>query len=193
MLAFYAAWFINIFLYGMRSPLEPVGTTKYVLELVIVGPFLREQINQLLAEQGYSDVMRVTSAPGLAELSDREQVIATSTLHEVAQLSQTMARKYRPVGSSWRWKDNIVAISLRSIASCRIGLWVKALASFRDVHIMISAPMEYATRDFILHLFEKFCETVLQVSPDAAPPNTDSISVDDGRQNSGSSSLEASL
>ena len=46
-LAFYAAWFINIVLYGIRDPLEPIAATKYVLERVVVGPFLREQIVSL--------------------------------------------------------------------------------------------------------------------------------------------------
>ena len=90
-LAFSAAFLLDMLMFGTRPPLEPVGATRQVLERVVIGPFLREHINQLLAEQGYTDVMRVTSAPGLAELSDREQVITTDTLDELARLSQTMS------------------------------------------------------------------------------------------------------
>jgi hypothetical protein len=165
LLALDAACLLHMLMYGPRQSLEPVGATRQVLERVVIGPFLREQINQLLAEQGYTDVMRVTSAPGLAELSDREQVITTDTLDELARLSQTMSTG--SIGLSGPRGVGKTTL-LRYFCDPSLGVVAdagrQAVVSSRDLHIMVSAPVEYDTKDFVLHLFERFCETVLQAS-----------------------------
>jgi hypothetical protein len=168
--AFYVVLLVNMMLYGARTPLEPVGPSKYILQRVVVGPFLREQINQLLADQGYSDVMRVTSAPALAELSDREQVIDTSTLRDLARLSKTMTSG--SIGLSGPRGVGKTTL-LRYFCDPSLGVGPETgrqnFSSVRDFRIIIAAPVEYAARDFILHLFEKFCEAILPVSSSPGP------------------------
>ncbi len=142
-----------------HMPLEPTERTRHVLAREVVGPFLREQINRILAEQKRFDVMRVTSAPGLAELSDRERLVRTETARSLDELTQTMSSGSIGVsGPRGVGKTTL----LRSFCDPSIGV-----ANSKDVQIMVTAPVEYNTRDFILHLFEKLCETVLGDKGDA--------------------------
>jgi KAP family P-loop domain len=167
--AFYIAITANLFYVG-RPPLEPLAETRRVLERLVVGPFLREQINQLLAKNKDDGMMRVTSAPGLAALSEREQVIVTDTMSDLVQLSQTMSSGSiglsgpRGVGKT---------TYLRYFCDSSLGvipyIGRRALANAQDLRLMISAPVEYDTKDFVLHLFAKFCETVLQIPPGGMP------------------------
>ena len=153
-------------------PLEPDEETRNALQREVVGPFLRAQINRILAEQEHSDVMRVTSAPGLAALSDREQLVSTETMRSLARLTRAMSSG--SIGLSGPRGVGKTTL-LRSL--CDPSLRVRdanreVQTNSGDLRILVNAPVQYDTRDFILHLFGKFCETVLG---DEQPDEIDSV------------------
>jgi hypothetical protein len=142
--------------------IEPVNTTKDDLRREVVGPFLREQINRILGAQEHSDVMRITAAPGLADLSDREQLVITDNINETLQLCKSMSSGSigisgpRGVGKTTLLRyfcDPLLDVS----ANERSG----GFRGFSDLRIFISAPVEFNTKDFILHLFGKLCHAVI--------------------------------
>jgi hypothetical protein len=175
----YVAWSLHMILFGIKRPLElePIEATRHILEREVVGPFLRQQINQLLAGQQHSE-MRVTSAPGLAQLSDREQIIASANLRELARLTQTMASGSIGLsGPRGVGKTTLLRYFCDSSLGTVADAGPDAIVNPKDLRIMISAPVEYNTRDFILHLFEKFCETVLQTSLSGGTRNAGSTAI----------------
>jgi len=144
------------------SIIEPVGTTKDDLRRELVGPFLREQINRILAEQEHSDVMRITAAPGLADLSDREQLVVTDNIKQALQLSTSMSSG--SIGISGPRGVGKTTL-LRYFCDPLLGASASEGGGFRgfsDLRIFISAPVEFNTRDFVLHLFGKLCQTVIE-------------------------------
>lgn len=161
-LSFMIAIFIvgSIILPGLRI-IEPVNTTIDDLRREVVGPFLREQINGILAAQEHSDVMRITAAPGLADLSDREQLVLTDNINGTHQLCTSMSSGSIGVsGPRGVGKTTL----LRCFCDPLLGASASEGGSFRgfsDLRIFISAPVEFNTKDFVLHLFGKLCRTVI--------------------------------
>jgi hypothetical protein len=150
----------GIILAGSRT-IEPAGTTRDALRREVVGPYLREQINHILAEQEHSDVMRITAAPGLADLSDREQLVITDTITESLQLCTSMSSG--SIGISGPRGVGKTTL-LRYFCDPLLGAPVSESGEFRgfsDLRIFISAPVEFNTKDFVLHLFGKLCQTVI--------------------------------
>src|SRR5207248_122571 len=74
----------------LRDPPAPTALTADSLRRRIIGPFLREYLNRLLDEQDCPVELRVTTAPGLAELTDREQIVPTDASARLIQLSRAM-------------------------------------------------------------------------------------------------------
>jgi hypothetical protein len=148
----------------VKAPLEPSDTTRDVLRREVVGPFMREQINHILAEQEHSDVMRVTSAPGLADLSDREQLVTTYTMRQLARFSRSMSSGSIGLsGPRGVGKTTLLQYFCDPLLGAGDGSQ-EAFSSPQDLRIIVSAPVEYDTRDFILHLFGKLCEAVLAIN-----------------------------
>lgn len=151
-------WVVMI---SAKARLEPAGATADVLRREVVGPFLREQINRILAEQEHFDVMRVTSAPGLADLSDREQLVSTDTMRSLAQFSGSMPSGSIGIsGPRGVGKTTLLQYFCDPPPGAGDGS-LEAFSSVQDLRIMVSAPVEYDTREFILHLFGRLCETIL--------------------------------
>jgi hypothetical protein len=151
----------GIILAGSRV-IEPVSTTRDALRREVVGPYLREQINHILAEQEHSDVMRITAAPGLADLSGREQLVITDTIKESLQLCTSMSSG--SIGISGPRGVGKTTL-LRYFCDPLLGAPVSESGEFRgfsDLRIFISAPVEFNTKDFVLHLFGKLCQTVIE-------------------------------
>ena len=123
------------------SIIEPVGTTKDDLRRELVGPFLREQINRILAEQEHSDVMRITAAPGLADLSDREQLVVTdnmrnklfSSLHPCHQ--EALASQDHAAWERQHCCDTsaILCLALRQVRVEALGAFRICVSSYRHL------------------------------------------------------------
>ena len=158
---------------------EPVDTTRDALRREVVGPFLREQINRILAEQEHSDVMRITAAPGLADLSDREQLAITDNIKETFQLCTSMSSG--SIGISGPRGVGKTTL-LRYFCDPLFGASASEGGGFRgfsDLRIFISAPVEFNTKDFVLHLFGKLCQTIIEAEQNL---NQDSSYRRKGRQ-----------
>jgi hypothetical protein len=141
------------------TPLAPDSETFDGLRRRVVGPFLREQLNRLLDEQDYPVELRVTTAPGLAELSDREQIVATEAVTRLAELRTAMPTGNLGVsGPRGAGKTTL----LRNFCDATLQWRDDSQAWGRsDLRLMVSAPVDYDAREFILHLFGRLCETVL--------------------------------
>lgn len=148
---------------SVRGPLEPVGSTRDDLRHEVVEPFLREQINRILDEQEHP-VMRVTSAPGLAELSDREQLVITESMLALGGFTRDMSSGSIGVsGPRGVGKSTLLRYfsdpSFEPAASDR-----NAYRTSQDLRFMATAPVDYDARQFVLHVFSKLCEEVLKPS-----------------------------
>jgi hypothetical protein len=167
----------SIILAGSRI-IEPVSTTRDALRREVVGPFLREQINRVLAEQEHSDVMRITAAPGLADLSDREQLVITDTIEETLQICTSMSSGSIGIsGPRGVGKTTLLRYFCDPLLGAPVGE-SGGFRSFSDLRIFISAPVEFNTKDFVLHLFGKLCQTVIEAEQDL---NQDSSYIWEGR------------
>lgn len=144
-----------------RAPLEPIPVTRDDLRRRVIGPFLREELNRMLAVEQCPVHLRVTSAPGLAELTDREQIVTTDAVVRLGQLSGSMSSGNlgvsgpRGVGKTTLLRNFCDASLLwRDDSRWRPGL-------IPDLRVMVSAPVDYDAREFTLHLFSRLCETIL--------------------------------
>lgn len=144
---------------SFREPLTPTAETSYEMRRRVLGPFLREELNRLLDEQDYAAELRVTSAPGLAELSEREQIVATDASVRLAQLSRAMPTGNLGVsGARGAGKTTL----LRNFCDATLEWRDTSQGTGRsDLRMIVSAPVDYDAREFILHLFGRLCETVL--------------------------------
>ena len=143
----------------LRDPPAPTALTADSLRRRIIGPFLREYLNRLLDEQDRPVELRVTTAPGLAELSDREQIVPTDASARLIQLSRAMPTGSLGIsGPRGAGKTTL----LRSFCDATLEWLDTSRGSGRpDLRLMVSAPVDYDAREFILHLFGRLCETVL--------------------------------
>ncbi len=141
--------------------MEPTDATRERLQRDVLGPFLREQINQILATQGDSGIMRITKAPGLANLSGHEYLVPTDTMKLVTQTCQSVTSGSIGIsGPRGVGKTTLLKFFCEPRRVTNNSPREKVASS--NLRIMVSAPVEYDTRDFILHLFSKVCETVLE-------------------------------
>lgn len=144
---------------ALRDRLAPTAETSDDMRRRVVGPFLRERLNQLLDEQDDLVELRVTTAPGLAELSEREQIVPTDATARLAQLSMAMPTGNLGVsGPRGAGKTTL----LRNFCDATLEWRDPSHGGGRsDLRVLVSAPVDYDAREFILHLFGRVCETVL--------------------------------
>lgn len=124
-----------------------------------VRPFLREEINR--HTQVHDVEIDVHEAPGLSQLSDPMYQVPTAAAEKVARLFDSM-----PGGS----------IGLAGArGSGKTTLIESYCAGDRRpdgvLATMVSAPVEYAAREFLLHLYAKVCREVVG-SPGLDPVHT---------------------
>ena len=153
-----AVWFVSR-RPSLSEPIRPTLQTSDELRRRVIGPFLREQLNRLLDEQDHPGELRVTTAPGLAELSEREQIVPTEASEKLALLSKAMPTGSLGIsGPRGAGKTTL----LRSFCDATLEWLDRSQGIGRsDLRLMVSAPVDYDAREFILHLFGRLCETVL--------------------------------
>ena len=128
-------------------------------------PALREEINNRI-DRSYGLTLEVGDAPGLSELFDPEYEISTTATEEVATLLEEL-----PGGSIG------IAGPRGAGKTTLIRSFCRGTSAYRDspgVAVMVSAPVDYDGREFVLHLFARLCQRVIDVEiafgREAPPP-----------------------
>jgi hypothetical protein len=109
-------------------------------------PLLREEINN--KQQSYEVTIQVTQAPGLSQLSDPMYKVRTTVYGRITELLDIM-----PGGS----------IGLAGVRGAGKSAVIEACCERKPgtLATMVSAPVEYSGREFLLHLYAKICREVL--------------------------------
>jgi hypothetical protein len=117
-----------------------------------IRPRLREFINARLANR-YGTLLTVDEAPGLAELEDPQFEIPTVAAERLRRLFQTMpGGSIGIAGPRGAGKTTLI----RSFCSDR----EPTPAGQPKLGVLVSAPVDYEARDFVLHLFAAFCRAL---------------------------------
>jgi hypothetical protein len=119
----------------------------------VIAPFIREQINGEMHKAQLEDSFNITIAPGLNDLSDRDQIIETATMRRVRTLLNTMT--YGSIGISGA-RGTGKSVLLSAICDERL-----SRHDVPEFGILVAAPVDYDGRDFILHLFSTLCERII--------------------------------
>lgn len=112
-------------------------------------PFMRTLLNEYLAPS-YSTLLSIRKAPGLSEVFDPVYQIPTQSALRLRRLMEQM-----PGGSIGISGPRGVG-KTTLIRSCAADYATNS----NRLSVMVSAPVDYAARDFILHLFETVCRKV---------------------------------
>ena len=112
-------------------------------------PFMRTLLNEYLAPS-YNTKLSIRRAPGLSEVFDPIYQIRTQSASVLQRLMEQM-----PGGSIGISGPRGVGKTtlIRSYTS-------DTATSSYALSVMVSAPVDYAARDFILHLFETVCRKI---------------------------------
>lgn len=129
-------------------------TDRNVLELTIL-PRLRTIINGHL-NPSYEEVLKNSEAPGLAQLFDPAFEIPTEAKKKLGRLLNTM-----PGGSIGIAGPRGAGKTTLMQSSC--GPSLNKLKNRKVLSLLTSAPVEYDTREFILHLFASICKRTLEL------------------------------
>jgi hypothetical protein len=133
-----------------------------------VGRWLRERINTT-QPRSYDTVFRVESSPqGLAEIADPRYEIPTAAKEQIEQLTGSMVGGAIGIsGPRGVGKSTVI----RSFCGPRpIGRGTGEIGNgSRILRVMVSAPVHYEAREFVLHLFATLCQTILRTKQTADP------------------------
>jgi hypothetical protein len=116
-------------------------------------PHLRNILNEMLAPS-YSRRLAIERAPGLSELFDPVYEISTEASTRLRRLVQQL-----PGGSIGISGPRGVGKSTLVRSLCSNPLSEEKGES--EFAVMVSAPVEYTARDFLLYLFSSVCEAVI--------------------------------
>lgn len=123
---------------GWRKVLREVGVLAH----------LRDMINHTQLSR-YSTVLSVRNAPGLRYLGDVRYHVPTSAREElVSQLSGVDGGSFALAGPRGAGKT----ILMRALCEGRYGS-----SAGQDLGVVVSAPVEYQARDFVLYLYTEVC------------------------------------
>ncbi|MBA2890118.1 hypothetical protein [Nonomuraea soli] len=112
---------------------------------------VREVINDRRVGQ-FGTAFLVTGSPGLYELHDSIFTVPTRTAQEVQRLLDTVSGISLGIaGPRGAGKSTIIRYYCDP-----------SQTAGDDLRCMVSAPVDYAARDFVLHLFSTFCKSVIR-------------------------------
>jgi hypothetical protein len=118
----------------------------------VLAPFLREQINLVTNTPEYQRFFHVTSVPSLSDLSGREQIAATTAAERLTKMtSGMMTGSIALSGPRGAGKTTL----LREFCDSRF-----AVPNAPELRLMVSAPVVYDVRDFVVHLYKQLCLAV---------------------------------
>jgi hypothetical protein len=123
-----------------------------ILRSEVLEPFLREQITALSASYRYSEYLPVHLAPNLGELSRRSDFVSTSAADLVERMMASVASAH--IGIAGPRGVGKTALLHRFCRPSLVG------DDAHELRVFASAPVDYAARDFIIHLFVRLCEEV---------------------------------
>lgn len=122
----------------------------------VVLPFLREEIRSLEPPDERTDIRRLDRA-GLVEVHDLQFQVSTPAHEHLARLiAETRSGTIGVSGSRGAGKTSLLRYF------CRPDLPDTPLEEKR-VRVFVSAPVEYAARDFVLHVFSELCYGVCEI------------------------------
>jgi GTPase SAR1 family protein/membrane protein implicated in regulation of membrane protease activity len=140
---------------------------KEVERAVIEGGILRD-LRDIIGEYmpSYDTTLKITSAPGLAEVFDPAYEISTEPKEKLHRLLTNM-----PGGSIGISGPRGVGKTTLMASFC--GKTTNTKLKNRPVlSVMLSAPVEYDPREFVLHVFSSVCRRVLQIKDKEEDPES---------------------
>jgi Cdc6-like AAA superfamily ATPase len=142
---------------SLRSRLESSQELieKEILEKKIK-PLLRELINSRLTPS-YATELEISEAKGLAEIFDPQFVIDTSARKSLRFMLENMpGGSIGIAGPRGSGKSTLLRLF------CGPKRILRELKGKPVLAVLVSAPVAYQPRDFILHLFSSLCRSVLE-------------------------------
>lgn len=132
-----------------RSILPAYELWRATLREAGVLPYLRNYINKSLLKQ-YSVVLSVEEAPGLRYLGDLKYHVATAAREDlIRRIDGVEGGSFALAGPRGAGKT----ILMRAFCAGRF-----AAAPRRDIGVVVSAPVDYEARDFVLYLYAEVCK-----------------------------------
>lgn len=133
-----------------RWHLDPFASQDFVER--VLAPFLREQINLVTNLPEYQRFFHVTSVPSLSDLSGREQIASTNAAERLIKVTSGMVTGSIALsGPRGAGKTTL----LRGFCDSRF-----AVPNAPELRLMVSAPVVYDVRDFVVHLYKQLCLAV---------------------------------
>lgn len=123
----------------------------------VILPFLREEIRQLKPPEDRTEIRRLDRT-GLVEVHDFQFQVRTPTHEQLERLvAETRSGTIGVSGSRGAGKTTLLRYF------CRPDLPDTPLEDKR-IRVFVSAPVEYAARDFVLHVFSELCYGLCEVA-----------------------------
>lgn len=119
-------------------------------------PRVNLHLNAILRTRGDDHGFHPPRAPALVDLRDPEHLISTGSIKRITRATEAM-----PSGSVGVSGPRGVGKSTLLRTFCEDNL---AGPNLRDLRLLLSAPVHYNARDFIVHAFANLCEKVISVS-----------------------------
>ncbi|MFC3518712.1 hypothetical protein ACFPZ0_22825 [Streptomonospora nanhaiensis] len=119
----------------------------------VIAPGVRRAINDRLRALDREQPFHVTRAPALTEPTEPQQIVSTDAVRRLTRLADTMA--YGSIGISG---PRGVGKSTLLKGFCDIRF---ARGDAPDLRVLVSAPVQYDAREFLVHAFAELCEAVV--------------------------------
>ena len=128
-----------------------IAVRQALLEKGIL-PFLRAYLNDQ-TQRSYGRILTIEGAPGLSELFDPAYEIPTDATDRLKRLMEQLPGGSIGIsGPRGSGKTTLI----RSFVTGRY-----SAPDDESLAVLVAAPVEYAPREFVLHLFATLCRTVL--------------------------------